>query len=479
MASVASVLPVKTCLAAFVVIACTAMTAHSDSAGGALKKGSRSSSKKYQRKRKKFVRDVWPTIRLVSVRGAMKYQVDCRVQNVEGTMEGARKFYDSREEAELFAEQRAMERKNEGTAILTLSADQERQAVRAFRILKERGVKVDLIEVVNGYLRHMAKVEELMTVEKLVERFLAHKRNNPKRALSKRHLGDLKHRLDLFVNGRAVSDGGQEISGFGKCAAHKVGHREIEAWLLALPQGRTTRSKYRTHLNSLFNFGEQIGASGENPIRRVVEIGKDEPPKGILTVAQAKRLLERADEGIKAAVAIGLFAGLRPEAELCRLDWADVHLNKEMLRDPAGNEVQSYGFIEVRHSKGASGERMVHIQPNLYDWLKRLRPRGKRSGPVCKGYDRFNELLKKAAKAARISPWPHDALRHTFCTMHFAAFRDEARTMADSGHRNVTTFRKHYRRPLQQKVAFEFWKIMPPKKGAESAVVEFETEEAA
>lgn len=318
-----------------------------------------------------------------------------------------------------------------------------------------------------------------MTVEKLVERFLAHKRNNPKQALSKRHLGDLKHRLALFVNGRAGGDGVQEISGFGNCAAHKVGHREIEAWLLALPQGRTTRSKYRTHLNSLFNFGEQIGASGENPIRRVVEIGKDEPPKGILTVAQAKRLLERADEGIKAAMAIGLFAGLRPEAELCRLDWADVHLNKEMLRDPAGNEVQSYGFIEVRHSKGASGERMVHIQPNLYDWLKRLRPPGKRSGPVCKGYDRFNELLKKAAKAARISPWPHDALRHTFCTMHFAAFRDEARTMADSGHRNVTTFRKHYRRPLQQKVSFEFWKIMPPKKGAEAAVVEFETEEAA
>ena len=144
------------------------MTTSSDSAVGALKKGLRSSSKNYQRKRKKFVRDVWPPIRLVSVRGAMKYLVDCRVQNVEGAMEGARKFYDSREEAELFAEQRAMERKNEGTAILTLSADQERQAVRAFRILKERGAKVDLIEVVNGYLRHMAKVEEQMTVEKLV-----------------------------------------------------------------------------------------------------------------------------------------------------------------------------------------------------------------------------------------------------------------------------------------------------------------------
>jgi hypothetical protein len=63
-------------------------------------------------------------------------------------MEGARKFYDSREDAELFAEQKAMERKNEGTSILALSADQERQAVRAFRLLKERGAKVDLVEVV-------------------------------------------------------------------------------------------------------------------------------------------------------------------------------------------------------------------------------------------------------------------------------------------------------------------------------------------
>jgi len=451
----------------------------SDSASGAPKKGARSFSKNYQRKRKKFVRDTWPTIRLVQVRQALKYLVDCRVQNAEGFMEGARKFYDSREDAELFAEQKAMERKNEGTSILALSADQERQAVRAFRLLKERGAKVDLVEVVNSYLRHMAKVEEQMTVEKLLERFLAHKRNNPKRALSGRHLDDLEHRLNLFVKGRAGVNGTAAISGFGNCAAHKVGHREIEEWLLALPMGRTTRSKYRTHLNAFFNFGEQIGASGENPIRRVSEMGKDEPPKGILTVAQARELLKQADDGIKAAVAIGLFAGLRPEAEICRLDWADVHLNKEMLRDPAGNEVQSYGFIEVRQSKGASGERMVHIQPNLYEWLRRLRPTGQAAGRVCKGYDRFNELLKEAAEAAKISPWPHDALRHTFCTMHFAAFRDEARTMADSGHRNATTFRNHYRRPLPQKVAFDFWKIIPPKKTKAGKVVEFQKKEAA
>ncbi|NDG73669.1 MAG: hypothetical protein EBY32_20665, partial [Proteobacteria bacterium] len=94
------------------------MNRPSDSASGAPKKGARSFSKNYQRKRKKFVRDTWPTIRLVQVRRALKYLVDCRVQNAEGFMEGARKFYDSREDAELFAEQKAMERKNEGTSIL-------------------------------------------------------------------------------------------------------------------------------------------------------------------------------------------------------------------------------------------------------------------------------------------------------------------------------------------------------------------------
>jgi hypothetical protein len=35
--------------------------------------------------------------------------------------------------------------------------------------------------------------------------------------------------------------------------------------------------------------------------------------------------------------------------------------------------------------------------------------------------------------------------------------------MAQTGHRSITTFRRHYRRPERQKVAYDYWKIVPTK----------------
>jgi integrase len=61
-------------------------------------------------------------------------------------------------------------------------------------------------------------------------------------------------------------------------------------------------------------------------------------------------------------------------------------------------------------------------------------------------------------------------MRHSFCSYHFAAYRDEHATMAQSGHRSVTTFRRHYCKPIQQKVAFAFWKIRPS--GGAAKIVE-------
>jgi integrase len=185
-----------------------------------------------------------------------------------------------------------------------------------------------------------------------------------------------------------------------------------------------------------------------------------EPPREILTPAQAEALLKCADPSIRAALALGLFAGLRPESEICRLNWSLIHLVQETITDPAGNKVKSFGHIDVRESKGVGGERLVQITQNLYAWLKQVRP-ASGTGPVSVGYDRLNELIKVAARMAGIERWPHDGMRHSFCSYHFAAYRDEHATMAQSGHRSVSTFRRHYCKPIQQKVAYAYWKIRP------------------
>jgi integrase len=226
-----------------------------------------------------------------------------------------------------------------------------------------------------------------------------------------------------------------------------------------MPHTRTTKRKYRSHLNQLFEFAVKRGFAGDNPVRNVEEIAPNEPPKGRLTIPQSRKLLQYADPSIKAGVAIGLFAGLRPQSELCELKWEDVHCKKETLKDPSGKTRVSYGQIDVKASNGTT-DRLVDIEENLYKWIVKLRP-SKAEGSVTKKYDRFNALLLKAAEKAGIQPWPYDGLRHTYCTMHFAAFRNEGITMANSGHRQVRTFRKHYRIPVSTKVAYDYWKILP------------------
>jgi integrase len=405
------------------------------------------------------IRETWPKIRKRPLGGGgIAFEIDCRYTDAAGNPAGKRYRETSEEAAIILAEQKAHSRANEGKVLISLTTDQQRQSVRAFDVLKSHGISMDLDDVVKAYIKYVAKTEEPLTVLELVPRFLAHKRNNPKRELSKRHLYDLRLRLDQFCNGRGVG-----VTGFAKRMAHEIGHKEIESWLMGLPYNRTTRAKYRTHLSALFNFAKKNGIVGENPMDRVAAMAAGEPPRGILSPDDAQALLESADPSIRAALAIGLFAGLRPESEICRLDWSQVHVLQETITDPSGNKVKSYGHIDVRVSKGPGGERLVQITPNLHAWLKRSRPKGGR-GPVCVGYDRLNELIKQAATAAGIKDWPHDGLRHSFCTYHFAAYRQEQSTMAQSGHRSVSTFRRHYCKPIPQKVAFEYWKIRPKGK---------------
>ena len=414
------------------------------------------SASKRKRRAWAVIRETWPKIRKRPLAGErITFEIDCRYLDAAGRSAGKRYRASSASEALILAEQKALNRANEGKIMVSLSTDQQRQAVCAFDVLRAHGVSLDLEEVAKAYLKHVAKTEEPLAVEKLVERFLTHKRNNPKRELSERHLDDLRLRLDQFCNGR-----GAEVAGFAERMAHEIGHREIEAWLMALPYNRTTRAKYRTHLSALFGYAVSQGIVGENPMARVSAMAAGEPPREILSPAQSAALLEKADTSIRAALALGLFAGLRPESEICRLDWGDVHLAVETITDPAGNKKKSYGHIDVRQSKGVGGERLVHITPNLHTWLKRSRP-ASGTGPVSVGYDRLNELIRQAAEAAGINRWPHDGMRHSFCSYHFAAYRDEHATMAQSGHRSVTTFRRHYCKPIQQKVAYAYWKIRP------------------
>ena len=77
----------------------------------------------------------------------------------------------------------------------------------------------------------------------------------------------------------------------------------------------------------------------------------------ILSPTEFARLLECASDEALPYWAIGGFAGLR-SSELERLDWADVHLDSDLVE------------VKAAKSKTAS-RRFVPIRPALKTWLAR------------------------------------------------------------------------------------------------------------
>ena len=106
--------------------------------------------------------------------------------------------------------------------------------------------------------------------------------------------------------------------------------------------------------------------------------------------------------------------------------------------------------------------RDVEIHPTLRAWLLPLaRPEGKLA--PAKSYD---WRLAQKAKAAGITDWPKNALRHSFASYHFAHFKNAPLTSSMLGHHSSTqTFEKRYKRRVVPADAAKFWQIVPVKAG--------------
>ena len=146
-------------------------------------------------------------------------------------------------------------------------------------------------------------------------------------------------------------------------------------------------------------------------------------PPGILTVKEAEALLDVTrdkDSEMLAYIAIGLFAGLR-RSELCALEWSEIDRKART--------------IEVKGVKAKTRQRrIVSVSRALSAWLavapKTPRPAPSRNEDVCG--ERLKNLYSEERdesgtilREAIVSLWPHNALRHSFGSYHYARHRDE------------------------------------------------------
>jgi len=173
-------------------------------------------------------------------------------------------------------------------------------------------------------------------------------------------------------------------------------------------------------------------------------------------VTESRRLLECAQLSehriLLGWLALALFAGIRPQ-EIARLERNRLDLESGNVR------------ITARASKTAQ-TRVILLEPIavrlLKEWCAEV---SSDTQFQVTGHRKRMERLRDAAGLRDV--WPHDVLRHTFATMHYAMFQNRTQLQAIMGHSgSENTLFQHYRAVLTVsgetvtgKMAAEFWAL--------------------
>jgi integrase len=261
-----------------------------------------------------------------------------------------------------------------------------------------------------------------------------------RRGASERYLQDLRYQLNKLTERFSSVDIAHLTTG------------DLQLWFDRLDAAPRTVRNLRSAAAGLFRFAEARGyiGKGDNPATATEKIkAKNGDDIEIYSPGELARLLAAAPDGIRPAMAIQAFTGIRT-AELGRLDWQSVKLERGHIEITAGN------------AKTAS-RRIVPILPNLEAWLQ---SHAKKAGKVIpSGSDYYHEIMREAASQTKTDSLPavelkHNALRHSFISYRVAATQNVAQVALESGNSPAMIF-AHYRELVTADDATAWFAIAP------------------
>jgi site-specific recombinase XerD len=366
-----------------------------------------------------------------------------------------RYFYETKKKAEADAATKGQDVENLGVRALALDLNQKVEALSAFERLRVNGAS--LTEAVDYFLR--SRENSTVSVHELCARYIA---SREQLQLSKRYLSTLRGTLGRFTER------------LGAKRATEFRPEDAEDWLHGLKVGAVSVNSYRRLLHAVFQYATDRKRIKENPIA-LVELIKETPEKvGILTVEHMATLLAAAREpDVLATIAIGGFAGLRPE-EIARLKWSAIDLEQALI---------DCGADLTKTAKS----RYVKIEPVLAAWLRWccLKEIGRPELIQAENFRRRFDIARRTAgfrlrgpqeakengeplsaeemanlDKSRI-PWPHDALRHSYASYHIAKFQDAAALALQMGHTTTKLIFSNYRHRVKLSEAEAWWGLMP------------------
>jgi integrase len=314
-----------------------------------------------------------------------------------------------------------------------------------FQAARERlaTVGATIEEAVEFLLQHRRPLREPITLEDLQKRCTDDKE---RLGMRPHYVAQFKCSCKSFVEGRELRH------------AHTVTREDVQAWISGNGWKPKTQRVYLGDLRTLFAWAVQERYVSANPISttgpNAIRLAEPEESEiGTLSVEAVKALLDTAAavpereaedfRGLLWYVVLGTFAGIRPD-ELQRMSRDAVLLEDRHV------------VVAGAHAK-TRRRRIVDLTENAVAWLLLDR---QREGPVCpKNFVRRWERLRTVAK---VGTWPHDGLRHTFASMHYALWQNESLLKAQLGHagREDVLF-SHYRALKTRREAAEFWALRP------------------
>jgi integrase len=387
-------------------------------------------------------------LRIVRERRNGKYRFKIAGYYVDGKR--IRKYFETREAAKTFIEAEQIRRENLGKRATHIDGALAEDAVRAAHILKPtpytlldaarlvahahsklepHAVRID--DAVNAHAAAIERRNRSVTVNKLADEFIANRRAKGKSDIYVRDLTTRLRRFKELMGNRIIAE---------------ITSGDVDHWIQSLNLAAQSQNNFRAVLSAMWTFAVRRGYASANVIQFVdkTTVIRDHIPT--FSVEQLTALLATAPPDYLPVLAIGAFAGLRPE-EINKLQWEDLDFHERTIR------------VNASAAKTRK-KRFAEISDNLLAWLQSYAGRTGRVAPR-----NLQKLRRATMKAANIEKWPPDVLRHSFASAHYAFHRDPARTAVIMGHRDQNMLLTHYRDLMRLSEAAKYWQITPETRG--------------
>ena len=239
-----------------------------------------------------------------------------------------------------------------------------------------------------------------------------------------------------------------------------------------------TQRGYLGDLRAFFAWARKRGWLGADPSEGVEVAAVAEGEIQTLGVGQVERLLRAAvaseDAELLWYAVLATFCGIRP-VEIERLELGRINVAERTVIITGG-------------TAKTARRRVVDLPENAVAWLMAMPMPEKQKAEsgklkVCgAGWEDRWLCLRRAAGwsvglrrkravagwhkvrdcALTEGAWPHDVLRHTYASMHYAHFQNEALLKAQMGHwERADTLHRHYRALRTRAEAAAFWRLSP------------------